>query len=294
MSVDSINGNNASVVSNITYNAGEVGRAFQFDGTTSLITVPANTSLALSNVTLEAWIYPTDLNTIRPIFDYGGAGQEASISLWLNTQNGLSLNPGGLHGLIRGPTMTSPVLEVDTVNTPVQLNQWNHVVFTADLRTLIGILYWNGTPVKTNTATGPVIPPSFEPVNLGYRDVGSLEVLAGRRYKGQSWMRQAIYSRPLVRQSEIKAIYQIRAAQSSMTPSYIANTNAPSIATRVWPRRSCQLNGTQPAHLLWQQHQLADRHHFLHRHQHQHAAANRRAGAGHVAGCVRHDHDPDE
>ena len=205
---DSINGNNTTAVQNILFPAGEVGRAFQFDGSTSLITIPASTSLAVSNLTLEAWIFPTDLNTIRPIFDFGGAGQYASISFWLNTQDGLSLNPGGLHATVRGQIpLTLPYLEVDTANTPVKLNQWNHVVFAVNLLAHKGVLYCNGVPVASNTASGLVNPIFPEPVNLGYRDVASLEALAGRRFQG-NMDEASIYNRPLSA-SEVKAIYNL-------------------------------------------------------------------------------------
>ena len=198
------------VNSAVTYTNGEVATAFQYNGSNSSITMPANTSLAVSNLTLETWIFPTDLDTLRPIFDYGGAGQYSSISLWLNTQDGLSVNPGGLHALVRGQApLSSPFLDVGTVNTPVTLNQWNHVVFTDNLTTRVGVLYWNGAAVVTNTATGsgPVVPIFPEPMNLGYRNSASLEALAGSCFKGNI-DEASIYSRPLSA-SEIKAIYHL-------------------------------------------------------------------------------------
>jgi subtilisin-like proprotein convertase family protein len=197
----------------VTYTNGEVGKAFQYDGASSSITVPASTSLAISNLTLEAWIFPTDLNTQRPIFDYGGAGQYTSISLWLNTQDGLSLNPAGLHAIVRGQTpLTIPFLEVDTANPTVNLNQWNHVVFTDNLITRTGVLYCNGVAVSTSIAygSGLVIPIFPEPVNLGYRNSGSLEALAGRHFQG-NLDEASIYNRPLSA-SEIKAIYNLGSA----------------------------------------------------------------------------------
>jgi len=51
---DSAGTNNPSVVSGIKYNDGEVGQAFHFDGSTSLITVPRSPSLTISNLTVEA------------------------------------------------------------------------------------------------------------------------------------------------------------------------------------------------------------------------------------------------
>jgi len=94
-------GGSKATLRNIAFAEGKVGRAFVFNGKTSLITVPASESLAVSNLTLSAWIFPTDLNSLRPIIDYGGAGQAANIQLWINTTGGISVNPGGLHAVVR-------------------------------------------------------------------------------------------------------------------------------------------------------------------------------------------------
>jgi subtilisin-like proprotein convertase family protein len=191
----------------VAYTNGEVGTAFKFDGYSSMI-VPASSSLAVSNFTLESWIFPVDFTAQQPIFDYGGAGQYSSISLWLNTQDGLSLNPGGLHAAVRGQIPLSlPYLEVDTANTPVKLNQWNQIAFAVNLTTRTGVLYCNGVPVSTNTVlgAGPVIPIFPEPLNLGYRNSSSLESLAGSCFKGNI-DEASVYNRPLSA-SEVKAIY---------------------------------------------------------------------------------------
>ena len=94
---DSVGGNKATLT-DIAFAEGKVGRAFVFNGETSQITVPASKSLAVSNLTLAAWIFPTDLNSLRPIIDYGGARRTANIQLWINTTGGISVNPGGLRG----------------------------------------------------------------------------------------------------------------------------------------------------------------------------------------------------
>jgi hypothetical protein len=199
---DSVGGNKA-ILTDITFEEGKVGKAFVFNGKTSRITVPASKSLAVSNLTLAAWIFPTDLNSLRPIIDYGGAGQTANIHLWINTTGGASVNPGGLHALIRNEGGGG--LEVDDANPVVKLNQWNYVVFTANLKTGTGILYCNGTPVMTNTTPNPINCMSFEDVNFGYRNSGSLEILGGRHFLGKL-DGVSIYNGPLSA-SEIKSIY---------------------------------------------------------------------------------------
>ncbi len=199
---DSVGGNKATLT-DIAFAEGKVGRAFVFNGETSQITVPASKSLAVSNLTLAAWIFPTDLNSLRPIIDYGGARQTANIQLWINTTGGISVNPGGLHAVVRNASGGG--LEVDDADPVVKLNQWNYVVFTANLMTGTGILYCNGSPVMTNTTPDPINCMSFEDVNLGYRNSGSLEILGGRHFLGRL-DQVSIYNGPLSA-SEIKAIY---------------------------------------------------------------------------------------
>ena len=143
---------------------------------------------------------------MQPIIDYGGAGQSANIHLWINTTGGGSVNPGGLHALLRN------VVEVDDANADVKLNQWNHVVFTtkvaASPNTFTGTLYCNGVSVATGTGSGTLLS-SFEPVNLGYRDSASTEQFGTRGLRFFGGMDEAsIYNRPLSA-SEINAIYNL-------------------------------------------------------------------------------------
>jgi subtilisin-like proprotein convertase family protein len=223
--VDSVNGNNPVAVQSITYHAGEVGQAFHYDGSTSLITVPASTSLAVSNLTIESWIFPTDSGTPLPIIDYGGAGVLTPIMLWINTTGGTSVNPGALYGVIRTQNNTG-YIEVKDANPIVTVNQWNHVAFTVNATTLTGILYCNGVQVGSATTIpigSPVTPINFgnAPVNIGYRDVNSLDIMPGMSFLG-NLDEVSIYNRDLSA-SEIQAIFQ-----KGISGKY--NTNAPSIA----------------------------------------------------------------
>ena len=208
--VDSINGINATTVTGITYTNGEVGRAFNYNGSTSRIIVTNSASLAVSNLTLEAWILATNLTAARPVIVYGGAGQTANIQLWINTTNttiATSVSPGALHALVRDAGGVT-VLEVDDPNPVIKANQWNHVAFTANLMTGTGILYCNGFPVMTNPIPTPITCQSFENVDLGCMSTtASGEPLATRVFFGRL-DEVSIYNRPLS-DSEIKAIYNL-------------------------------------------------------------------------------------
>jgi subtilisin-like proprotein convertase family protein len=205
--------NNNGRPQNITYVNGEVGKAFHYDGSTSLITVPASTSLAVSNMTIECWIFPTDDGTPRPVVEYGGGGQISSIALWINTTGGGGTVKGGLQAYVR--TGNTAFVEVTDADPVVTTNQWNHLAFTVNAATLTGILYCNGVQVGsavTFPAGSPVTPINFgsAPVNLGYRDVNSLDLMAGTSFLG-NLDEISIYNRALSA-SEIAAIYNAGSA----------------------------------------------------------------------------------
>jgi DNA-directed RNA polymerase subunit RPC12/RpoP len=180
---DSVGGNEA-MLTDISFEKGKVGQAFSLNGETSRITVPASKNLVVSNLTFEAWIFPTDFNQARPIIEYGGSGQAMSIGLWINTSGGTSLVPGAMYAAIRDHSSMGKFIEVKSDGGVVALNQWNHVTFTYDTKTRAGILYCNGDQVGSAVSETALVPRSFCQVNLGYRDVNSLDILRGCRFAG--------------------------------------------------------------------------------------------------------------
>ena len=237
--VDSINGNNVTnTPTGILYtNRGEVGSAFSFGGTlTSRRIVPPSASLAVSNLTLEAWVdqgVPSGAPvSARPVIIYGGPGERANIQLWINTTNTTistpaGVAPGAIHALVRDAGGVS-VLEVDDPNPIVGTNKWVHLAFTANLTTGIGILYCNGLPVMTNATPTPITCQSFQNVNLGYLNAAATgEPLAGRTFLG--WLDEvSIYNRPLSA-SEINAIYTAGTA-GKFDPTVFTTSPAQSLA----------------------------------------------------------------
>ena len=191
-------GNNAVSAPNITYQAGKVGQAFNFNGSSSSVTIGPSASLAVSNLTFEGWIYPTT-SQYEPIIDYGGPGQGSAAHLWING-SGLSTIPGAIYANLR-PNANVAITSSGGI---VPANAWSHIAFTYNLATATEYLYYNGGQVQVNVAT-PDIPPSIgEPVNLGWRN--NAEALNGTRYAGLM-DEISIYNRALSA-SEIKAIYQ--------------------------------------------------------------------------------------
>ncbi len=195
---DSISGNAPIAINNITYTGGEVGGAFNFDGSSSLITMAASAALNVTNATIDAWIYPTN-SQYEPIVEYGGAGQLSTFAFWNNGQQ-LSPTPGCLYGYTRPSGLMAY-----TSGGVVPQNTWSHVAFTLDARNGVALLFYNGVQVASGQMAGPVTTANFAPVNIGYRDINSSDTYKGYRFAGLL-DEVSIYNRTLSA-SEIKAIY---------------------------------------------------------------------------------------
>lgn len=107
------------------------------------VSIPDNTATDIrTNLTLEAWIYPT-----------GVGGGQALSTILVSVGNGyyLSFNDGA-NALSCYWYGKSPAGYHTTDNNTIQLNQWNHVICAWDVSTLKQ--YINGTLVKTTNTTG--------------------------------------------------------------------------------------------------------------------------------------------
>lgn len=198
---DVVGTNNGVLLGGTTYNACEVGQGFNFTGNDNGVYVPASPELAVQSITIEAWIFPTDFSTIRPIVEYSTATGPSPLHFWYNW-NGSGFSPGCLYGLFRG---TSTFQIVTTPGGVLPLNEWSHVALTYDYASQTARLFHNGVEVGTSTAGGGINPQTFVPVNIGYRPNASMELHAGRRHVGRL-DDVAIYNRALTR-SELAGIY---------------------------------------------------------------------------------------
>jgi len=142
-------GNHNLTLSNITFAPGKIGNAANYNSITSTVIAPSLD--ILTNLTVSAWVYPTqhaDYYTIAAHMIGGG---------WLDTNYHLIMLPAGDVALFgTGDTGI-------TNSSIMPLNTWTHVVAT---RTTTGYteMWTNG--VKTNTGTGPA--PHSVPAGLVY------------------------------------------------------------------------------------------------------------------------------
>ena len=144
------NGNNGSISGATWTTSGKYGHALSFNGTNARVNINNATSLQLrSGMTLEAWVYPTAVNSTWRDVIYKG-----NDNYYLEGTSPNSSRPamGGTFGANLYGT------------SPLTANTWSHLAASYDGATMR--LYVNGVPVATRAQTG-AIATSTNPLQIG-------------------------------------------------------------------------------------------------------------------------------
>jgi fibronectin type 3 domain-containing protein len=147
------NGNNGTTASTTWASSGKYGKALQFNGTSSLVTIADAASLHLSSgMTLEAWVNPSTVNANWRDVIYKG-----NDNFYLSATSTNSSRPDA--GMIAGGTYADAF-------GPAKLpaNTWSYLTETYDGSTLR--LYVNGTQVASTAHTGSIAT-STNPLQIG-------------------------------------------------------------------------------------------------------------------------------
>ncbi len=146
---------NGGTAANTTWTVGRHGAALLFNGSSSMVTVPASPSLALTTgMTLEAWVLPTSLGTSWRSVIFKEQPGNVIYDLYANTSTSVPSTSIFVDGS-----------EVDTRGASgLALNAWTHLAASYDGSALR--LYVNGALTRTTAVSG-AMPTSGEPLRIG-------------------------------------------------------------------------------------------------------------------------------
>src|SRR5262249_15842162 len=147
------NGNNGTISGATWTTSGRYGNALSFSGTNALVTINNSASLQLTSaMTLEAWVYPTTVNSAWRDVIYKGNDNYYLEGTSSNSHHPLPVAiVGGVYTEAVGPNSL-------TANT------WAHLAETYDGATMR--LYVNGVQVASRAQTG-AIATSTNPLQIG-------------------------------------------------------------------------------------------------------------------------------
>ena len=240
---DIIGTNNATVPAGVTYAIGEVGQAFNFNGTTTLTVADAPSLDPTNALTIEYWVYVRGkMNGIWSQSVFTKDGATSSRQYMLNVgDSSTTLGAGDFRAHIGVP---SGLKILDSLAV-IQSNTWYHVAETYDGAALK--LYVNGSLDSQMAVTGPIIT-TTQPVRIGG------DAPAGPYYFNGMVDEISLYNRALS-SNEIAAIYNAGTSGKCYTPVAPTITTQPTNQTVVLGGNatfSVAASGTAPVSYQWQ------------------------------------------
>jgi len=221
---DPVGGNNG-ILHNISFVNGAAGQAFDFTDTTSYVEIgnPANLQLT-SGITLEAWVYPTQM---PPRDDIAYSHQFPVVTKTsqsnLTTCYGLFLhNPDGNIRML----CSIGISGVDDHGMQdaglVPVGQWSHLAMTYDAASGINVMYLNGVQVIQRYWPGGIFNGTARAL------IGKEDSNLPRQFLG-AMDEVMIYNRALTPQ-EIMSTYQGGNVLFTPSPNSFANSAAGTVA----------------------------------------------------------------
>jgi len=233
---DTLGLNNGTLVGGATYVTGEVGQAFQFDGTSGYVSIPDSPSLDAftTNITIELWV---KINQTTPNADWRGIVTKGNSSWRLQgTSGSTTVNFAG----------TGLSINL-TGNKNINDEMWHHVAAVYDGANMY--IYVDGTLDASAPATGSIAQNNY-PLCLGYN--AEKPIPTANYYLNGAVDEVAIFNRPLSAQ-EIQLIYLTGAGGKCQVPLSIISQPASQTAysgTNV--TLTVVATGVQPINYQWE------------------------------------------
>jgi hypothetical protein len=202
---DIVSTNNGALMNGVSFTNGMVGQGFAFDGADDQVLFPASSNLNVTNLTMDAWILPSDVSQPHPLLEYAATTGFVGVHFWIGVSPS-GISPGALYANFRDVANPGNAGNHIIVSNPnvIQSGQWQHVAATYNQTSGEARLYVNGNIVAVANL-GTFTPQTSYPLNLGCRPAGVSETLAGYHFGGG--MDEAdVWNRALPL-AEIRAIY---------------------------------------------------------------------------------------
>ena len=237
---------------------GRVSQAFSFDGN-SEVSIPDSPDLDLQSFTIEAWVYPTQVDGTVDIIANKEVFPDANskIQFALGIKGPLNDAPntiplGNLAFFVSGTTgLPSNYGGWTDTHTAIPLNQWTHVALAVAPGTVAA--YVNGVIAYSadGLTGGPIV--DSGPLRIGSRDNTYLGQRPQDRFNGRI-DEFAYYSRALAG-GEIAAIFQAGGAgkcDSAIPPVIVTPPSNLTVASGTVASFQVTATGTAPLTYQWQ------------------------------------------
>ena len=142
---DNLGTNNGVLHGGMSFAAGEVGQAFNFDGSSGYVTMPASASLnvgAGTGLTFECWINPASATANQALAEWNTGLGQLGLHLWISQPPPLGGGAGSIFVNLVDTTATYHTLT--TGSGILNTNGFQHVALTYAKASGATCLYCNG------------------------------------------------------------------------------------------------------------------------------------------------------
>jgi nitrogen fixation protein len=237
---DSFGTNNGTLQNGVGFVSGEVGQAFNLNGTSQYVDVPSSASLnPTTSMSVEAWIYPRlPLDSVAaPIIKKAGEGS----GQW----DGYTLEFAGTSGVIFSAYVNGGRQWVVTALAPVPMSQWSHVVGVYDGTG--ASIYINGALVGAPVSGPGQIVPSGNNLQIGHDPSNP-----SRYFNGL--IDEASVYKVALSAAQIQALYAASTAgkcQPAAPPSVQKQPQSQTVAVGASPTFNVLAAGSRPVAYQW-------------------------------------------
>jgi hypothetical protein len=169
-------GGSKPILTDISFAAGKVGRAFYFEKATSAIKIPARESLNVGagpGFTVMAWINPSDLSQRNEIFEWNNGATDQVVTWGVHMQmlkpQELNLGAGNLFADVHN--VNGSANQIMAKGGTITANTFQHVALTYDKASGIARLFCNGK-IVAEKQFGRLTPQTSDDFYIGRRPAG--------------------------------------------------------------------------------------------------------------------------